>query len=55
LELGNQLGRRDIELVEIGVLQGVLILGSAEPAADLDVLKNLEIEIGALDRRQLGP
>ena len=53
LQLRHQLGRPDIELVEIGVLQRVLVLGPAEPAADLDVLRDLEIEIGALDGRQL--
>jgi hypothetical protein len=29
---------RPIELIEIGVLQRVLVLGPAEPAADLDIL-----------------
>ena len=53
LQLGHQLRRPDIEFVEIGVLQRVLVLGPAEPAADLDVLQDLEIEIGALDGRQL--
>ena len=47
-------GRPDIEFVEIGVLQGVLVLGPAETAADLDVLRDLEIEIGALDGGELG-
>ena len=54
LQLRHQFRRPHIEFVEIGVLQGVLVLGPASAPADPDVLRDLEIEIGALDGGQLG-
>ena len=42
-----------IELVVVGVGQRVLVLGTAEAAADRDVLPGLHEELGAFDRGHL--
>ena len=55
LHLGQHLRRPFVELVEIGVLQRVLILGARRPAADPDVLRRLQEQAGALDLLELGP
>lgn len=54
MQLRHQLGRPFIEFVEIGVLQGVLVLGPTGSPADPDVLRHLKIEIGALNGASFG-
>ena len=51
-ELVDQPGRPVIKRVEIGGLQRVLILGTAEAATDPDVLNGLQIQRDSRHRRQ---
>jgi hypothetical protein len=44
-----------VDLVEVAVLKGKLILGPAEPAADIDVLRRLHEQSYAFDLRELRP
>ncbi len=44
-----------VELVEVAVLKGELILGAAEPTPDVDVLGRLHEQRDAFDLRQLRP
>jgi hypothetical protein len=51
--LGLEDRRPMIELLIVGIGQRVLILRSAEPPADRDILRHLHVEHGALDRGHL--
>jgi hypothetical protein len=44
-----------VDLVEVAVLKGKLILGPAEPAADIEVLRRLHEQSYAFDLRELRP
>ena len=44
-----------VQLVDVGVLQGVLEAAAGDTRADIDVLRGLQEQIGALNFRQLRP
>ena len=52
-ELGEDLRRPGVELVEVGVLHRVLELRAREARADGDVLRHLQVEPRALDLGEL--
>ncbi len=54
-ELVEDLRRPVVQLVEVGVLQGVLVLGARLASADIDVLRGLQEQARALDLGELRP
>ncbi len=52
LKRGRDFRHPSVQFVQIVVLQGVLVLGVALPAAHADVLRGLKEKLGARDLRQ---